>query len=323
MHAEDADSAARRRHLRAGAATLGVTDSGIRTELRNGRWTTAAPGLFLTRPGHPTSGASWALAGLKAAGAIGGAQRDRDAAARPGTSVRRSPAHQAIRSLVRRGGDRRIGPVLVRRSTRQLAGCTRPRSATTSLPGSWSPRRREPWRTRRCRAGHSDRVRELVTGVIQRGLCTSADLRDEVARMPAATGSALLAARAARRRARRAFGGTRPEAVQDVDRASMLRRSQTQRGAGATPTGRPDRGRGPSSGVALRYIRARSTVATHHFSERDWKATMAAATPALTRLGYAVEHHAPSVVRAGGQRWAEGIVQALAARARELGLPPA
>lgn len=151
-------------------------------------------------------------------------------------------------------------------------------------------------------------VRAIVTGAIQRDLCTAEDLAGELARGPR-NGSALL---------RRALADLVHDvhSVAEAEAVALLQRV----GAFAFVVNAPicDAAGRLLYRVDILWPDLRAIVEIDsrefHFTELDWKATMHRHN-VLTGLGYAVKHYPPSVIRSRGIAWAQEVADWLAVRA--------
>lgn len=118
------------------AASLGVSRSRVRTELRRGNWRRIATGVLLTVPDAPTR-FDWCEAGLVLAGP-GAALSGWDAVGLHGMRVQ-PPAGASVLVLVRTCRSRRFGPVLIRRTERPYRSALTPAEHPV-FPLRWSRR---------------------------------------------------------------------------------------------------------------------------------------------------------------------------------------
>lgn len=213
--------------------------------------------------------------------------------------------------LVHSGRSRTVGGVHIRLSDRPL----RPRWA--SLPSGERALLASPARAVSDTAllmRNVSAVRSLVTSSVQRRRCTVEQLVAEYHHGPR-RGSAPL---------RHALGDlvTGARSVAEIDALRALRRCRRVP-APFEVNGSILNGAGNTVAVAdfvWRHLRAVVEIDSRefHFSEADWKATMARHNR-LTALGYAVAHYAPSEIRRRPAAWANEVAAWLSARAIELG----
>jgi hypothetical protein len=109
--------------LPAQIARLGLTPARIRTELRRGNWQRLAVGVLLTRPDEPTRD-DWAHVGVHLAGRSS-ALAGWDAVRVRGLGAR-NPPDSTVLVVTRRGANRVVGGVRIRRTSRPFARSTLP-----------------------------------------------------------------------------------------------------------------------------------------------------------------------------------------------------
>lgn len=156
-------------------------------------------------------------------------------------------------------------------------------------------------------------VRALVTSAVQRNLCTTDELLAELEVAPR-QGSGFL-----RLALRDAADGAR--SVAEAVGARKLARSSIPAFELNVPIINVSGRLIAVADVFWRALRAVLEIDSreYHFSERDWKRTLARHN-LLTRLGLAVTHHPPAEVMGRGRGWLDETGWWLAARARELGV---
>lgn len=274
------------------ARRLGVSRSAVRHAVAIGRWQPLCRGVVLTAAGEPTRW-DWALAGLAVAG---------PAAALTGWDVlrwsgltRRLPAPGPVLVLSRAGGNRSIGGVRIRPTSRRYT------TRTVAVEDEFLPLARLVGVARALSdtptSAHA--MRGIAASAIQRRLCTPEELAAERRAMPRPWRAVLNQAVAD------AFAGVR--SIVEGEAVDALR------------------GVGVSGFVVNRPIVVdRKIVAVpdlwwpdlgyiieidgreYHFEYQEWQATLQRHSR-LTRLGLAVEHFPPSVIRADPVRWALGV----------------
>jgi hypothetical protein len=291
-----------------GARRLGISRQRIRTELVNGHWQRLTQGVWLTRV-DPPDRLDWALAGL----AIGGAQAALtgwDAARLRGLGPKQ-PVVPVVRVLTSSGGNRRLGDVRLRPSTRPLN--------TAVFASDRDPDGIRVVSTARAiadtalDAASRTAVRAMITAAVQRGLCTQDELVTELEHAPR-NGSGHL--RAALEDVR---GGAR--SIAEAEAIDLLRRPDIPRFE-ANAEIRDSTGRVVAvADVLWRSLRAILEIDSRefHFGEQEWKQTMRRHNR-LTSLGYAVAHYPPSAIRTRRERWADEVSAWLTKRAAELGV---
>jgi hypothetical protein len=156
-------------------------------------------------------------------------------------------------------------------------------------------------------------VRAMVTGAIQRDLCSVEDLTRELEASPR-NGSAFL---------RRAVDDVRCRArsVAEARAVDHLRSAELPPFELNVPIVNAAGEIVAIADVLWRQLRAVLEIDSRefHFTERDWKATMRRHNR-LTCAGLAVAHYPPSEISARAAAWAADVAQWLRARARELGV---
>ena len=157
-------------------------------------------------------------------------------------------------------------------------------------------------------------VRAMVTGAVQRGLCTPQAIVDELEAGPR-NDSAML-----RRAVADVLGGAR--SVAEAEAADVLRRGGLPSFELNAPILDADGRLIAIADVLWRELRAIAEIDSRefHFSEQDWKRTMRRHNR-LTAAGYAVMHVPPSLIRSDPDRWLDEVRAGLSARASELGVP--
>jgi hypothetical protein len=291
------------------AADLGVSRARIRTELRRGNWRELARGAVLTRPEQPDR-ADWAALGIALAGpsaALSGwdALRVRGLASS-------SPPGDEVLVLSRHASNRVIGRVRIRETRRAYsAALTSANAGQFALTPIVSTARAVADASRYCH--WLGPVRALVTSAVQRKLCTIEELvqelrdgpRNDTAFFRMALRDALDGARSAAEAtcARRLARAPVPQFELNVP---ILDRSGTLIAV---------------ADVLWRALRAVLEIDSreYHFSEQDWKKTMARHNR-LTRRGLAVTHYPPSIVSGRDRGWLDEVRDWLDIRCRELGL---
>lgn len=291
------------------AASLGVSRSRVRTELRRGNWRRIATGVLLTVPDAPTR-FDWCEAGLVLAGP-GAALSGWDAVGLHGMRVQ-PPAGASVLVLVRTCRSRRFGPVLIRRTERPYRSALTPAEHPVfPLAPLVSPARAV---ADACLLpADVGRVRALVARSIQLGRCTPEALAAELARSPRSGSGAL------RRALAEVAAGARSAA--EAAAATRLRRSRLPAFELNVPVLDLDGRVRYVLDVLWRELRAALEIDSreYHFRAADWQATMRRHN-ALTGAAPAVLHYPPSRLTADGA-WLHQVESWLRGRAAELGVP--
>lgn len=292
------------------AARLGVTRSARRHAIRAYGWRPLACGAVLTRDEEPQRD-DWATLGLLLAGPAA-ALSGWDAARSHGAGGRQPPSATVL-VLDRSGTNRRVGPVLIRPTRRPYRMSLLPPEHPT-LPYAPIVAAARAVADTALQLTSFVPARALVTGAVQRGCCTPADLVAELEAGP----------RGGSRWLRRALEDVMVNArsVAEAEAVDLLRGAGVPSFELNVPVMDPS---GHTLAVLDILFRAQRAVLEidsreYHFTAQDWQATLARHNR-LTRLGLAVEHHAPSVIRARRRTWAAGVRTWLQARSRELGVP--
>lgn len=291
------------------AAEIGVGRERIRTEVRRGNWRTMTRGAVLTRPEVPTRG-DWAALGI-ALGGPSAALSGWDALRVRGLASCSPPANEVL-VLSQHASNRVVGSVRIRETDRPYTTTlTSVDAGQYSLVPIVSTARAVADASRYCR--RLGPVRGMLTGAVQRRLCTIEELvhelrtgpRNDTALYRVALSDALDGARSVAeaqcvRRLSRARVPPFELNVPIFDRSGTLV---------------------AVADVLWRALRAVLEVDSreYHFSERDWKQTMARHNR-LTRLGLAVTHYPPSVVSGKDRAWLDEVRDWLEVRSRELGI---
>lgn len=291
----------------AGAQRIGFTDGRIRTQLRQGHWRRMTSGIFLTRPEAPDR-SDWVDAGM----ALGGPEAvlsGWDAVRQYGVGPARPP-DAGVLVLVGSGKNRLTGLVRVRptrRPTRWTAMPARDRNRPDLRVAA--PSRAVCDTALDCRQFAP--VRAMVTGAVQKGLCTPDDLAAEYGDGPRNGSGFLFKALAD------VLGGA--QSIAEAEAIEYLRAADVAPfevnaaiyGTGGRLLYVVD--------VLWRDLRAILEIDSRefHFTEQDWKATSARHN-VLTAMDYAVVHYPPSAIRAGRVGWALEVRRWLDARARSL-----
>jgi hypothetical protein len=292
----------------AGARQLGISEARIRTELAHERWRRLATGIFLTRPDVPSRG-DWIHVGMVLGGPRA-ALSGWDAVRLRGIGSRQPP-DPCVLILTRAGRNRNVGGVHLRPSGRPLRHTT-----FSPVDDQLADVRIATTARAICDTALSyrflDPVRAMVTAAIQRELCAVDELVAELERGPR-NGSGLL-----RRSLADLLAGAR--SIAEAEAVELLRDGGVSGFLVNAPVTGPD---GSIYVADLLWPQLRAIIEVDsrefHFSEDDWKATMARHN-ALTGLDYAVRHYPPSAVRSGGATWAAEVADWLSARARFLGV---
>lgn len=291
------------------AADLGVSRARIRTELRRGNWRQLTRGAVLTRPEEPGRG-DWAALGIALGGpsaALSGwdALRVRDL----GTTY---PPSTEVLVLSRHASNRVIGQVRIRETARPYStSLTSIDAAEYALTPVVSASRAVADASRYY--GWLGPVRAMVTSAVQRKLCTVEEFAHELGSGPR-NHSALF-----RRALADALDGARSAA--EAACARRLSREPVPAFELNVPILAPDGTLLAVADVLWRALRAVLEIDSreYHFSEIDWKKTMARHN-GLTRRGFAVTHYPPSVASGRDRAWLDEVRDWLRARAGELGV---
>lgn len=285
---------------------LGYGPGAIRSHLRMDQWQHLAHGLYLTRP-DPPDRTDWVAAAML----IGG--RGSVLSGWDGVRVHglgnESPPTPDVLVLTLSGHHRRVGPMIVRPSQRELrcvrrdvpglgpqlvAGVARAVADTALFYRSLGP------------------VRALVTSTVQRQLCTVEELVHEYDTGPRNDSRHLRTA------VEDILRGA--ESIAEAELAEVLC-------TGSVPSFEmnvwliDEHGRRVAKADALwRALGAVLEVDSqkHHFLEPDWISTMSRHN-LLTRHGLTVMHYAPSAIRRKGRAVAAEVHAWLRRRAAELG----
>lgn len=290
------------------ADQLGYPPGAVRSRIRTQQWQRLTRGLYLTRP-DPPDRTDWIAGGLLIGGR-GTVLSGWDAVRAHGLGAETPPTTDVL-VLALSGRHRRVGPVIVRPSQRELrcvrkvlprlgsrlvAGVARAVADTALLYGTFGP------------------VRALVTSAVQRQMCTVEELVHEYETGPRNDSAHLHDA------VDDIISGA--ESIAEAELLDVLR-------TGSLPTFEmnvwlvDDHGRQIAKADALwRTLGAVLEVNSrqHHFLEPDWIATMGRHN-VLTRHGLSVVHYPPSAVRRTGQAVATQVRGWLRRRAAELGVP--
>lgn len=292
------------------AAELGIGRARTRTEVRRGNWRIIARGGVLTRPESPRRD-DWAALGIAMAGPSA-ALSGWDAARALGLGSAWPPTDEVL-VLSRHASNRVIGQVRIRCTSRpyavHLTSADQPDHPLTPVAhnarviadasryyGALAP------------------VRAMVTGAVQRHLCTVDELLAELRTGPRNDTALFRAALAD------AVDGARSEAEAVAARRMISARLP------AFELNVPIVGPGGALiavvDVLWRTLRAVLEIDSreYHFGEAQWKATMARHN-LLTRCGLAVTHRPPSEISQPGGRWLDEVGRWLQGRACELGVP--
>ena len=277
--------------------------------MRRGNWNHFARGAVLTRPEQPRR-SDWADAAIAIAGPHAALSGWDAARVRNLGSV--LPPSDQVLVLSRTADNRRLGPVRIRRTSRPYRIWVTPADAH---PYPLTPVVHVARAVTDAALQYQDlgSVRALVTASVQRRRCRVSDLLAEWPGVPRNNSRLLRLALAD------LADGARSAAEAVCSR--RLNRS------GIPPY---------QLNVALRddqglmildvywpELRAALEVDSreYHFSEADWKSTMARHNR-LTALGIAVTHYPPSEVMGRSTGWVDQVATWLAERARELGVVP-
>ena len=219
------------------------------------------------------------------------------------------PVVPVVRVLTRRGGNRRIGDVRLRPTTRPL-------TATVMASDRYPEGIRLVSAARAVADTALDAtsgavVRAMITQSVQRGLCTQDELLAELEAAPQNGSGHLRAALEDIRRGARS--------IAEAEAVALLRRPDVPpfdvnaeiRDATGHVVAVAD--------VLWRSLRAILEVDSRefHFGEQEWKQTMRRHNR-LAALGYAVVHYPPSAIRSGGQMWVDEVAAWLRGRAAEI-----
>jgi hypothetical protein len=292
------------------AAELGIGRARMRTEVRRDNWRLMARGAILTRPEEPTR-ADWAAVGI-AFGGPSAALSGWDALRVRGLGAPVPPANEVL-VLSGHASNRRIGPLRIRETRRAYSA-----HLTSVDAGDYAlfpvvPVHRAVADASRYYSALPP-LRALVTSAVQRRGCTLEQLVAEI-RVGPRNYSALF-----RVALSDALDGARSEA--EARAARRLAREPLPSFELNVPIVDAD---GNELGVVdalWRELRAVLEIDSreYHFSERDWKKTMARHNR-LTRCGLALTHYPPSDVNGRGRGWLDEIGEWLRARALELDVP--
>jgi hypothetical protein len=264
----------------------------------------------LTRPEEPQR-CDWAAVGLELAGP-GGALSGWDALRLRGLGGRRPPADPVL-VLARRGATRRLGGVHVR-------GCARPyRTWRTSVDDPAYPYVEVasiPRAVSDFAHGSASRraVRAVVTASVQAGECSPDELACELA------ASARNGSRSLRHSLGDVLDGARSAA--EARAVARLRRAPVPAFELNVDLIDADGRLVAVADVLWRQLRAVLEIDSRefHFTERDWKATLARHNR-LTARGLALTHYAPAVIVERSGDWLDEVVAWLRGRAHQLGVP--
>lgn len=291
------------------AGSLGYRPGAIRRRVTSGLWQRLAPGLYLTRP-DPPSRSDWAAAGLLLAGR-GAALSGWDGVRLYGIGADDPPGEDVL-VLARHGRHRKVGPILIRPSTRILrpnfraldgfgvvhvAPAARAVADTALLYETLAP------------------ARALVTSAVQRRLCSVDELvfeyetgpRNDSRQLHTAVDDILAGAQSIAEA--ELAECLRLENLPPFEMNIWLLDEYGTRIARADALWR-------SLGAVLEV-----DSRTHHFDdEGDWEGTMSRHN-LLSRLGLVVVHYSPKQIRRGGRAIAIEVEAWLRRRAVELGCP--
>lgn len=291
------------------ASAYGISESTTSTFVRRTLWRRLASGVVLTRPDAPTR-SDWAVVGL-ALGGPGAALSGWDALGTYGIAAKQCPAAPVL-VLTTTGKNRTVGGLHLRPTSRPYG-----RSMTSVVAPDLPLVVRTPVARAVADAALQDSrteiVRATVMRAVQRGLCSVADLEFELDAMPR-NGSAGF---------RRAIA----DLVTGARSVAEIRAIRGLRRAPVPPFEVNVELRDPSGRVVAvadvlwRALRAVLEIDSRefHFTERDWKATMARHNR-LTTLGLSVTHYPPSAITAGNA-WLVEVESWLRQRACLLGVP--
>ena len=282
-----------------------------RTQLERGRWQRLSHGFVLTVSTAPTR-LDWAAMGLLIAGGRG-ALSGWDAARLYGL-VRPQLPSSALPVLVLAPGtvgQQRRGPLLVRSTSRSF-GVRLTATGQIEFPGSPLA---TPARVVADTASYYkslDMVRAIVAASVQQGLCGVDDLADELS-SARRNGYALL---------RRALSevGDGARSVAEVQALRSLRKAELPDFELNVPLVNSSGRAVAVADVLWRELRAVLEIDSRefHFSERDWKKTMARHN-LLTAAGMTVVHYPPSrIIR--DDSWLAEVRAWLHGRAAALGV---
>lgn len=291
-----------------GAQRIGMSDAAVRTELRRGRWIRLATGIYLTRPDEPTR-ADWAQVGM----ALGGPTAvlsGWDAVRLRGLGTAWAAAESVLMLTAPGQRNRLVGGVHLRPTRRLVLP-----SSISVNDDVWGGVRIAPAARAVADTALSYRqfahVRAMVTGAIQRELCTVDELVSELGSGPR-NGSALL---------RRALADLAQDvhSIAEAEAVELLRAVNVPAFVVNAPI-RDAHGR-LLYRVDILWPELRAIVEIDsrefHFTEADWKATMHRHN-VLTGMGFAVRHYAPSMIRVAGLGWAQEVADWLHVLAKSL-----